>query len=133
MSSRSCGNVLALVILTLCLSGCGTAAQERAVRERAQKLIGHLCRGETDACMEYADPLFVRAQGAGKAKIGFAIMGGLLKLGKQTEQTVQIDEIIIGQDRKAATVRISLLADGQRKPIDPSRWVLADGQWYITF
>jgi hypothetical protein len=133
MSSRPVSKVLSLIILGLCLAGCGKARQERAVRERAQLLVGHLCRGEMDACVEFADPIYVRAQGSGKVKFTFGIMGTLLKLGKHTEDTVRIDEVSLGSDGKTASVRISLLADGQWKPLDPSKWVRSDGQWYITF
>ena len=125
--------LLSLLIIGICAVGCGKARHERAVRERAQKLIGHLCRGETDACVEYADPVYVRAQGVNGAKVAFGLMGFALKLGKHSEQTVRVDEVAISDDGKTATVRISLLADGQWKPINPSKWVYADGKWYITF
>ena len=133
MSARRILTVLSLMVIGLCLVGCGKARHEKAVRERAQRLIGHLCRGETDACLEFADPIYLRAQGTGGAKIAFGIMGGLLKLGKHTEETVRIDEVVLSDDGKTATVRMSLLAEGQWKPLNPSRWVYADGKWYITF
>lgn len=125
---------LLLFILVLApLAGCGTAHHEQAIRQRCQELIGHLCRGDLDACVPYADPIYVRAQGAGKVKFAFGVMSTLLKIGQQNEQTVLIDEVRVGEDRKTATVRLSLQLGDQRKPLDPSRWVLSEGQWYITF
>lgn len=125
--------MLSLMMVSLCLVGCGKAYQEKAVRERAQKLIGHLCRGETDACLEYADPIFVRAHGTGGAKLAFGVLGVVLKVGNHTEQTVRIDEVLLGEDGKKATVRLSLQVKGEWKPISPSKWIYADGKWYMTF
>ena len=122
-----------LLSLSLCLVGCGKARHESAVRERAQQLIEHLCRGETDVCLAYADPVYVRAQGTNGTKIAFGIMGALLKLGQHTKDTVRIDEVTVADDCKTATVRISLSDKGQWKSLNPSKWVRADGQWYITF
>ena len=47
--------------------------------------------------------------------------------------TVRIDEVTVADDCKTATVRISLSDKGQWKSLNPSKWVRADGQWYITF
>jgi hypothetical protein len=124
---------VSFAVLSLCLVGCGKARHESAVRERAQQLIEHLCLGETDACLAYADPIYVRAQGTNGAKFAFGVMGGLLRLGKHTKDTVRIDEVVVADDGKTATVRISLSDKGQWKPINPSKWVRTDGQWYMTF
>ena len=133
MPSGRISSVLSVLIVSLLLAGCGKARQEKALRERAQQLIGLLCRGETDACLEYADPIYLRAQGSGGAKLAFGIMGALLKLGKHTEQTVRIDGVDLGDNGTTATVRLSLLDQGQWKPMNPSKWVYSDGKWYMTF
>jgi hypothetical protein len=125
--------MLSLMMVSLCLVGCGKAYQEKALRERAQKFIGHLCRGETDACLEYADPIFVRAHGTNGTKLALGVLGLAVKVFSQTEQTMRIDEVVLSEDGKKATVRVSLQVKGEWKPIAPSKWIYADGKWYITF
>ena len=91
-----------------------------AVRKRAEQLIDYLCRGETDACVEYADPAFVRARGTDGAKLAFGLLGAVLRLGKHTKDTVRIDEVAVAEDGQTATVPMSLLANHQWTAINPS-------------
>jgi serine/threonine protein kinase len=106
---------------------------EDDVRQRAQQLIQHLCQGETDACVEYADPAYVRAQGTNGTKIAFGFMGAVLKLGRHTKDTVRIDDIAVDEDGQTAAVQMSLFANRQWTAIKPSKWIRSDGKWYIAF
>jgi hypothetical protein len=106
---------------------------EEVVRERAEQLIDHLCRGDIEACLEYADPAYVRAHGTNGTKFAFGLMGAVLKLGKHTTDTVRIDEVAVAEDGQTATVRMSLLTNHQWKAINAAKWVHVDGAWYIAF
>jgi hypothetical protein len=113
------------------LAGCAKPNHEKAIRERAQTLIGALCRGDNNACLQFADPLFVRAQGENNVKGRFGILAFFIKVGKLSEADIRIDEVGVSPDGKNAVVRISYLSQGQWKVADPINWVFSEGKWYV--
>jgi len=123
-------------LLLLCaapLAGCAKPDHEKAIRQRAQELIGFMCADDVEGCVRLTDPLFVRAQGTEGVKLRFKLLNAIVKLGKLGPDKVRIDQVAVAQDAKSAQVTISVLADKQWKSLQPTRWVLSDGKWYLAF
>ena len=127
MPGKCLAYAVSLAVLSLCLCGCQKPPREAALRDRAQQLIGHLCRGEVEPCLEFYDPSFRHAKPAGARNT--------LESWAATynEQTIRIDEVIIGADGATASVGISMLDQGRWEPAEKWKWILSDGKWYIRF
>lgn len=92
-----------------------------------------VCQDDAESCLKFADPVYVRAQGAEKVKFQLKLLTGLFKLGKVTEADVRIDQIVVAENQQSAEIQFSLQSKGEWKSQKPSRWVLSDGQWYLAF
>ena len=126
----------ALIVVGFCpffLGGCSRPDHEKAIRERVQALSTALCQGDVEACVEFADPVFVRAQGRSNVKGRFGILFFFLKVGKVAESDLRIDNITVESDRKKATVKMSYQSQGEWKSLSPMHWVISEGKWYMTF
>jgi hypothetical protein len=127
--------VLGLVASGLILpaTGCVRPDYEGQVRGRAETLVGHILRGEMDACVAMTDPVFVRAQGHSGVKFRFGLIRGVAKVGQLTEEDVRIGEVVVSEDARTAQVRVSIRQGEEWKPLDPMRWVRVEDTWYVTF
>lgn len=122
-----------VAVLLLAATGCGGPDHKAAIRVKFEQLTGHVCRDEVDACVPLVDPVYVRGQGEAKVKGQLKILAGVFKLGKITPADVRIEDIVVAKDARSAEVLFSLQSRGEWKSQKPSKWVLADGQWYFGF
>lgn len=124
----------ALVLVGLLwTSGCSD--HEKAVRERAKQLMTMVVHNDMEGCVTMTDPVFVRAQGKDAVKLRFGWLSLLVSFGKLTDEDLRIDSIKVGDDKKSATVYISIHDKNKNQwnaGKDPIRWVLEDGVWYVA-
>jgi hypothetical protein len=107
---------------------------KKAITDRTQTLVEHLCRNDADGCLPLTDPAYVRTIGEGltKARFGGLILG--LTLIHAKPEDVRIDEIALDANSKAAQVKVSLRNGSKWEPHKTAyRWIRVDGNWYITF
>lgn len=100
------------------------------IRRRATELITCLAQDNFDRCVDYIEPAYVRENGAKAVKLGFGIIAVVAKAAKLTPADVQITDIQLTDDNRAAVVQTSLRIKGEWKVQKPGYWVRVDGQWY---
>ena len=122
---------LVLLLVSLACVGC-SPDHETNVRERAELFADHLLQEDYTACAELADPAFIRQHGINGAELRFRIIGAFAKIGNITREKVRVDTITVNSEADTATVNINIQSGDEWKPIDSQRWVLVDGEWYIS-
>jgi hypothetical protein len=130
MTRSGVGLLLAVCALA---AGCGNGDQQDLARQRAKAFVRHLTHNEIDACVQFAAPALAKQEGTGALKARFATMHAALKLEQQAEVDVRIDQVKLSGNHKTAEVRYSVQSGGEWVAQPPLRWVLVDGQWFITF
>lgn len=120
-----------LMLPVVFFAGCG-ANHEAKIRERVTQLIVFSCANDLEGCVSLTDPIFVRSQGSNAVKARFKILNAIVRLGKLTPEKVRIDKIEVADGSKTAQVTTSFFVNDQWKQNSPSRWVQADGQWYVA-
>lgn len=135
MNKSSVWAFLAVGMVAVWLAaGCSPKEQhEKALRARAVELHQNIVKEDWEACQKMTDPDVVAKKGTDIVKGIFKIVGGLLKLGKVGAEDYRVDTIVLAPEMKAAEVKGSNRIKGEWKPAQPSKWILVNGQWFVTF
>lgn len=135
MNKSSFWPALLICVMTVWLAtGCSPKEHhEKILRARAVELHKNIVKEDWEACQRMTDPAVVSKRGTDMVKGLFKLIGGLVKLAKIGAEDYQVDTIVFAPDMKAAEVKGSNRINNQWKPAQPSKWVLVNGQWFVTF
>jgi len=105
----------------------------QALEQRQRAFTGKLFSEEWRACQEFVLPEDRMKLGAGGIEIRLGLLRGIAKFIKMSPETVRVDRVELGPDRKTAEVYVSFrLPDGwkEQKPIV---WQGKQGSWFLHF
>lgn len=119
------------LLLLLLASGC-SVDQTPVVKGRAQQFVNAFFDKDYDACANMIAPSKIKQMGTDGAKTRLQFLAGVMNLGNITADKVRIDEVIVSEDRTTADVKVSVNVNDVWKSIDPQRWIVEEGDWYLS-